>query len=102
MAPKTEGTKMNTVKAESSTTAEFEYCAPEAKKVSVAGTFNEWNKGTFPLKKDVSGKWKLSLRLSPGRYEYRYLVDGLWQNDQRPGECAPNAFGSWNCVLEIK
>ena len=93
---------MNTVKTKSSPKVEFEYYAPEAQKVSVAGTFNEWNQENFPLRKDASGKWKLSLRLPFGRHEYRYLVDGVWQNGQRPGECVPNAFGSWNCVLEVQ
>ena len=93
---------MSTVKTKSSTRAEFEYYAPEAKKVFVAGSFNGWKQDDFPLKKDASGKWKVSLSFSPGRHEYRYLVDGVWQNDQRPGECVPNAFGSWNCILEVR
>jgi 1,4-alpha-glucan branching enzyme len=81
---------------------EFEYYAPQASKVKLAGTFNGWNAEDTPLKKDHTGTWKLSLNLPPGRYEYRYLVDGSWQNDQRPSECVPNAFGSWNCVVEVQ
>ena len=79
----------------------FEYFAPQAKKVELAGTFNQWNPGRTPLLKDKDGKWKTTLNLPPGRYEYRYLVDGSWENDQRPMECVPNAFGSWNCVVQI-
>jgi len=79
----------------------FEYYAPMARRVHVAGTFNDWNPTTCPLKKGPSGKWKAELTLPPGRYEYRYLVDGIWENDQRPVECVPNAFGSWNCVVTI-
>lgn len=80
----------------------FEYYAPLARNVHVAGTFNDWNLEDYPLKKDRSGKWKVSLSLPPGRYEYRYLVDGVWENDQRPVECIPNAFGSWNCVVTVQ
>ena len=80
----------------------FEFYAPQAKKVEIAGNFNSWNSSETPLKKDKDGKWKASLELPPGRYEYRYRVDGDWQNDQRPVECIPNAFGSWNCVLEVR
>jgi 1,4-alpha-glucan branching enzyme len=93
---------MTTLATKSCTKAEFEFYAPEAQKVSIAGTFNEWNEEKAPLKKDATGKWKLAMALPAGRYEYRYLVDGLWQNDQRAVECVPNAFGTWNCVLEIK
>ena len=79
----------------------FEYFAPLARGVHVAGTFNHWSLRVSPLKKDRNGKWKAELALAPGRYEYRYLVDGVWENDQRPVECVPNAFGSWNCVVTI-
>ena len=80
----------------------FEYYAPQAKKVELAGTFNGWNASKNPLKKDKQGKWKGELALSSGRYEYRYWVDGNWQNDQRPVECVPNPYGTWNCVLQIQ
>ncbi|OQA56582.1 MAG: glycogen branching enzyme [Candidatus Omnitrophica bacterium ADurb.Bin277] len=83
-------------------TVEFKFYAPQAKKVSVGGGFNNWNPEKTPLKKDASGNWKTSVQLSAGRYEYRYLVDGNWQNSQEPVECVPNAFGSWNCVLEVR
>lgn len=80
----------------------FEYYAPLAKGVYVAGTFNDWDAESNPLKKDKSGKWKVELFLSLGRYEYRYLVDGIWENDQRSVECVPNAFGSWNSVVTVQ
>lgn len=79
---------------------DFEYFAPESKEVQVAGTFNDWKPAQ--LKKNNEGKWTGTLDLNPGRYEYRYLVDGAWQNDQRPVECVPNNFGTWNCVAEVK
>lgn len=79
----------------------FEYYAPLARRVCLAGTFNQWNHEVYPLKKDRSGKWTTALTLPPGRYEYRYFVDGAWENDQRPVECVPNAFGSWNCVITV-
>lgn len=79
----------------------FEYYAPLANRVSLAGSFNRWDPEACPLKKDRAGKWILSLSLPPGRYEYRYFVDGAWENDQRPVECVPNAFGSWNCVITV-
>ena len=80
----------------------FEYYAPLAKGVFVVGAFNEWDHQGNALKKDKSGKWKAELSLPRGRYEYRYLVDGVWENDQRPVECVPNAFGSWNSVVTVQ
>lgn len=81
---------------------EFIFYAPMAQKVAVAGSFNDWDPSRHPLRKEPTGNWKTSLQLPPGRYEYRYYVDGTWHNDQRPVECVPNAFGSWNCVLEVQ
>jgi len=80
---------------------EFIYYAPEAKSVCLSGTFNGWSRTNTRLKKDRKGNWKISLKLFPGRYEYRYRVDESWENDQRPMECVPNSFGSWNCVVEV-
>lgn len=79
----------------------FEFYAPQAKVVRLAGDFNDWNPSKCLLKKGLDGKWQITLQLKPGRYEYRYQVDGNWQNDQRPVKCVPNAFGSWNCVAEV-
>ena len=80
---------------------DFEFFAPSAVKVAVVGTFNQWNCEKDLMTCDSAGRWKTALTLPSGRYEYRYSVDGIWQNDQRPVECIPNAFGSWNCVLEV-
>ena len=79
----------------------FEFYAPSAKEVSLATSFNGWDASKNPLKKSSAGKWRLTLLLKPGRYEYRYLVDGNWENDQRPVACVPNAFGTWNCIVEV-
>ncbi len=79
----------------------FEYYAPHAKFVRLGGNFNDWNHAKTPLKEESEGKWKVTLELKPGRYEYRYWIDGQWHNDQRPVECVPNPYGTWNCVLQI-
>ena len=80
----------------------FEFYAPAAQAVSLAGTFNGWDAAKNPLKKNNTGSWRLKLSLQPGRYEYRYKVDGTWENDQRPVACVPNAFGTWNCIVEVR
>ena len=79
----------------------FEFYAPSAKAVKLAGTFNQWDPSKTILKKGPNGTWQTSIPLKSGRYEYRYQVDGNWENDQRPVKCVPNAFGTWNCVVEV-
>ena len=80
----------------------FKFYAPDAKKVCVAGEFNGWDSETMPLRRDKEGTWKGSLDLPPGRYEYKYVIDGRWLHDVPGAEMVPNVFGTSNCVLRIK
>jgi 1,4-alpha-glucan branching enzyme len=81
---------------------EFKLYAPQAKKVSLAGSFNNWNTNALSAKKDLKGSWSVRVSLKPGKYEYKFFVDGSWINDPACRACIPNKFGSTNCVIEIK
>ncbi len=94
-------TTTRATKTTQSSTVTFEYFAPEARKVCLAGSFNDWDPSQTTLKKEKSGRWTVDVSLKPGTYEYRYLVDGSWQNDQRPVACVRNPYGSSNCILEV-
>lgn len=80
----------------------FRLYAPQARRVSLAGSFNNWDIKTFSAKKDSKGNWAAKVSLKPGRYEYKFFVDGAWLNDPSCTACVPNAFGSHNCVVEVK
>lgn len=86
--------------AEKTIEVEFIYESPTAKEVYLAGDFNNWSVNSLPMGKDENGVWRLCLPLAVGRHEYRYMVDGEWQNDPRACGNAPNKFGSCNCVVE--
>ena len=81
---------------------QFEFPAPEANEVYVAGDFNNWDAVAHPMKKDKKGLWKTTVSLKPGRYEYRFLKDGNWENDPACSCCVPNEFGSQNCVRIVE
>ena len=81
---------------------ELTFEAPQAERVFVAGDFNHWRAGDLRLRRDETGTWRIPLWLAPGRYEYRFIVDGEWQNDPQASACVPNEFGSSNCVLVVK
>ncbi len=81
---------------------QFEFPAPDATKVYLSGSFNNWDTSANPMKKDKKGLWKATLSLGPGRYEYRFLKDGSWENDPACCDCVPNEFGSQNCVRIVK
>ncbi len=51
----------------------------KAKEVNLVGTFNNWNLFGTPMVKDDQG-WYCRLPLAPGRYLYKFFVDGVWTN----------------------
>jgi len=81
---------------------EFGLSAPQATSVFIAGDFNQWNLSAYPLKQDKKGVWKIALPLGPGRYEYRFLVDGEWQNDPNCSSFVENRFGTLNCLRIVE
>jgi len=81
---------------------EFKLYAPSAKKVVLAGSFNKWDTRKLAGKKDSQGNWVIKTTLKPGRHEYKFFVDGSWQNDSKCTACVPNSFGTHNCVIEVK
>jgi hypothetical protein len=83
--------------------------APKAREVFVAGTFNDWNPKSHPLKRTGDGQWVLTLDLPPGRYEYKFVIDGEWcceQGCDKPYDgcpnCVANQFGTMNRVLVVE
>jgi hypothetical protein len=55
-----------------------------------------------PLQQDTKGTWKISLDLKPGKYEYRFLLDGEWQNDPNCDCFVENPFGTSNCLKIVE
>jgi 1,4-alpha-glucan branching enzyme len=80
----------------------FSLKAPFAQSVLVAGDFTDWQEAALALKKGKDGAWSKTLTLAPGRYEYRFLVDGEWCDDPKASERQVNPFGGENCVLTIQ
>ncbi len=83
----------------------FSVPAEEAKKVTVVGSFNEWNtKKATKLKKLKNGTFKGTVDLaSENSYEFRYLVDGKsYLNDEQADSYAWNDYAAAeNCVINL-
>jgi hypothetical protein len=79
----------------------LELFAPDAKVVFVAGSFNGWHPSAMPLQKQAGDRWAVELILDPGRYEYRFVVDGRWTDDPLSSAYVSNPFEGLNCVLEV-
>ena len=80
---------------------EFMLEMPAAQQVILMGDFNQWNPETHPMRKDAKGIWRKTVMIFPGRYEYRFWVDGEWSNDPSNHLRCPNCFGSENNIIEV-
>ncbi len=80
----------------------FEVIAPSASLVCIAGNFNEWNPHASPLRSMPGGRWSVRLRLKPGRYEYRFLVDGVWKPDPQARQYVTDFCGGLNSVVVVE
>lgn len=80
---------------------ELKLSAKDARSVTVGGTFNGWQPALNPLSIGPDGIWRTRLPLAPGRYEYRFVVDGRWIEDPLATESVPNPYGGSNSVLSV-
>ncbi|HSG28993.1 MAG TPA: glycogen-binding domain-containing protein [Candidatus Krumholzibacterium sp.] len=64
-------------------TAVFRYHSPAASTVQVSGDWNNWGRGevesgevlTGLMERKEGGSWELAVKLPPGRYRYRFVID---------------------------
>lgn len=78
----------------------FRIKAPNAKKIILAGDFNDWNPNSLLMKKD-GDYWTFPVYLSPGKHHYKFIVDGEWIRDPANKLWEQNEFGTGNSVLWI-
>jgi len=73
--------------------------------VRIAGDFNGWvpDKGVRSLIESQGGEtvWTKILLLPPGRYQYRYVVDGEWREDPENPDAVSSQVGGRNSVLVV-
>lgn len=73
----------------------FSIEAQDAKKVALVGSFNEWNAKKNPLTKLKNGTFKGTVDLEKDNsYEFKYIVDGAYINDDAADAYAWNDFAA--------
>jgi 1,4-alpha-glucan branching enzyme len=83
---------------------EFVYKNPKAKNVCVVGDFNKWSTKVHCMSR-YGDTWKLSMVLPPGRYEYKFIVNGRsWREDPKAAMTGNSGFGEQaeNSVLIVE
>jgi hypothetical protein len=70
----------------------------KARKVMVAGTFNNWDKKELKMN-PVPGGWSLPVYLKDGTYSYKFLVDNEWITDPSNMVTRTDGKGNQNSVI---
>ena len=77
--------------------------SPGAASVYLCGDFNEWSPTGLPMIERIAGRLREKrLMLPPRRYEYKFIVDGVWTHNPVAGKNIPNVFGTLNSVMEVR
>jgi len=81
----------------------FEYVAPAAHRVTLAGSFNGWNDSTITFTQgSQQGVWTVTVALRPGEYQYLFVVDGeRWIPDPAAHAQVEDDFGQTNSLLVV-
>jgi len=73
----------------------------DAKNVIVTGSFNGWNESSYKMLWK-EGAWEYPVFLKPGKYTYKFIVDGKWMIDPANEVWEENREGTGNSVLWIE
>ncbi len=69
-----------------------------AEEVYISGSFNGWSTSEIPLEKTGDG-WEVELHLSPGKYLYKFIVDGEWMRAPGNSLVEGDGWGNYNSVF---
>ncbi|MDD3642045.1 MAG: glycogen-binding domain-containing protein [Candidatus Krumholzibacteria bacterium] len=81
----------------------FSLFSTKVKSACVAGSFNNWSMTADPLHdREGTGMWSVTIPLPPGRYEYKFVIDGEeWIPDPANPTTADDGFGGSNSVITV-
>lgn len=68
-----------------------------ANEVLISGSFNGWSTGSGRMQRSIDG-WEIDLALEPGKYLYKFIVDGQWINDPHNLQKENDGFKGFNSV----
>ncbi len=79
----------------------LDYPQSECAKLQIAGDFNDWLPDNGVETRVDGDTIHKVLRVEPGAYEYRIIVDGVWQQDPTNPYEVPNRLGGANSLLRV-
>ena len=96
------GLEQDSLPAPSDRLREFMVKIPGAREVHLVGDFNNWQVSQDSLLwQKEEGLWQKRIFLEPGRYRYKFVIDGEWTTDPLNDRLEPNPYGGVDSVFEI-
>jgi chromosome partitioning protein len=81
---------------------QFLFYGPRARRVQIVGNFNNWAQSEdYYMQRHQDGTWSKEIILSPGVYQYKFLVDDVWMEDQNNPNVVEDPFGGRNSIIEV-
>jgi 1,4-alpha-glucan branching enzyme len=83
---------------------QFVTLQPDAQRVSVAGSFNQWSALSHPLeRRSTAGIWTGVIPLPPGEHLFMYVVDDArWISPAAADDYADDGFGARNGIVIVR
>jgi len=69
--------------------------------LQIAGDFNDWIPDNRVETRSFNGTVQKVLKIPPGAYQYRVIIDGEWQEDPVNPVRVPNQMGGTNSLLRV-
>jgi len=81
----------------------FTVHAEKGKAVYLAGEFNKWSTTAKKMSyKARAGVYSATVRLAPGDYQYKFVIDGTWCADPENVNSVKNDQGTFNSLVTVK
>jgi 1,4-alpha-glucan branching enzyme len=80
----------------------FAFSDSTAKEVYLAGDFNEWSPTATKMALGGDGVWRVKINLTPGKHEYKFVVDGTWVEDPDNPDKVSDPYGGYNSVITVE
>ncbi|MES2275813.1 MAG: hypothetical protein V4592_07315 [Bacteroidota bacterium] len=69
----------------------------KAKRVILSGSFNDWSTGKGVMTRTDSG-WVSDIKLEPGKYAYKFIINGNWTIDENNRLTQDDGVGNTNSI----
>ena len=82
---------------------DFVFKSKDAREVYLVGDFNQWGVSQSSLLwQKEEGVWQKRVYLGPGKYRYKFVVDGQWVTDPENEQVESNPYGGMDSVFDIQ